>query len=63
MEKKINKDKSIVHKCNILTNILNTKKRAKKSLINRQYHRAVWKPVAEGHYLGTFESYWIVEVV
>ena len=38
---KIQKDKCIVHECNILTNILNPIKRAKKSLNNHQYYLTV----------------------
>ena len=48
MEDNINNDKSITHKCNVLSNILNTMKRFKKIGITHQYYRIVWTPVAEG---------------
>ena len=41
MANKINKDKIIVHECNILTDLLNPIKCAKKSIITHQYYRAV----------------------
>ena len=42
MSNKINKDKIIIHECNILTNVLNPKNAQNQSMIiTRQYYRAV----------------------